>query len=398
MKIVIIGGGPAGYSAALEASRRNLDVTLVERDKLGGVCLNYGCIPTKSILSSCDLIDKIREGGKFAINANCSFNYKDILKRKDIIVENLRKNLKAVIMSKKINLVSGEAKIIGGKKIDINGVKFDFDFIIISTGSRQKDVGVIGIYPEKVFLSSYSIESEKEINILGGGISGCEFATIFSSLGFKVNLFEKGSKILPSLEEDVREIIEKKLESKHVNIIKNYLIEDKKEFIICTGREANLPESEIELKTKDGFLEVDENLKTNIENIYAIGDVNGNCLLAYWAMAEGRKVIKSILGESEKLDIMSIPNVIFTRPEISFFGKIIPEYKSIKSAEEGFVKLFFDSEKKLRAGIIVGKHSCEIINQLAFHKGKNLNELKNNLFFHPSFSETIGDILRDFED
>lgn len=403
-RIIIIGGGPAGYTAALEAAANDLEVVLVEKNRLGGICLNYGCIPTKSILSSCNLIKDIKECKKFAVKAECSYEYTDLIERKDKIVDSLRANLERLIKASKITIKYGDAKIITENTVAVDKETIECDVIIIATGSKQKNIGVKGINPEEVFLE-HKIDSKKEINILGAGAIGCELATIFSLLDFKVNLFEKESEILPFVDKEAAKHVRESLTGYGVNIILDYTLEKDKEYIICCGREANLPGSKIDLTMENFFIKVDEDLKTNIDTIYAIGDVNGNCLLAHWAMAEGRKVINVIQNKKNTKEFEAYPNVIFTDPKISFFGKSNPEYRSLKSyfkfnekaltesAQEGFMKLFIDKDNLLKGGVVLGKYSPEIVNQLAFFYNKNINDLKTKMFFHPSFSEIISRVL-----
>ena len=409
MKIAIIGGGPAGYTAAIRAAKQGFETVLIEKDHLGGTCLNYGCIPTKSILASANLVQEIKESKELAINSTYYFEYSNIVKRKNKIVEELRSGLDFLISSNKIDLKKGSAEIINKNTIKVNEEEIKTDIIILATGSKQKDMGVKGIFPEQVFLEENLFDKNKEINILGAGFIGCELATIFSSLDFRVNLFEREQKILPFLEEEVSNLVERNLIKQGVKVSKSYFIEKEREtekdFIVCCGRQANIPKSEVFIEEKEDFIKVDENLKTNTENIYAIGDVNGNCLLANYAVFEGEKVIENIIGNFKKVDLNSCPKIIFTKPEIAFFGEFNSNYKSVKSyfktnskalaesATEGFVKLFVDQENIIKAGLIVGKYASEMINQLAFFYGENTNKLKDKLFFHPSFSESILNLL-----
>ena len=409
MKITIIGAGSAGYTAAIEGAKKGFEVILIEKDKLGGVCLNYGCIPTKSILASADLIRKIKESKKFAVNSTYYFEYFEIIERKNKIVEKLRSDLDFLISLNKINIKKGNAEIINKNTVKVGEEEIKTDMIILATGSKQKEMGVKGIFPEQVFLKENVFDKNKKINILGAGFIGCEFANILSCLDFKVNLFEKESRIFPFLEKEVSEIIRENLVNQGVCIKTDYLIEKDKEFIVCAGRQANIPFSNIFIEKKEDFIKVDENLKTNVDNIYAIGDVNGNCLLASWAMAEAKRVINFLDNKESNIDFESCPNVIFTNPEIAFFGKEKPNYQSAKSyfkinskalvdsSEQGFIKLFINEENVLKAGIIVGEKSSEMINQLSFFYNKNIDEIKNKIFFHPSLSELILNVLEKFK-
>jgi len=397
MKIIIIGAGPAGYTAAIEGVNNGLEVVLLEKDKIGGVCLNYGCIPTKSILASCNLIRDIKKSHELGITGSYEYNYESILKRKDIIINNQRKEIESLINLKKIKIKYGVARIIDNSRVQINDEIICADKIIIATGSKQKGLGLNGLNPEEIFLDS---GLPQEINILGAGVIGCELANILSILNFKVNLFERESRILPYLDIDISNEIEKSLIEQGVNIVTNYFSNDSEKYVVCCGREGNIPESNFALEMNGSFIKVNNNLKTSLDNIYAIGDVNGNSSLAYWAICEGKKIIDIILGGKNSLEFESCPNVIFTNPEVAFFGEINSGHKNSKSyfksnskaqadnVKGGFVKLFV-KEGILKGGIIVGNNSSEMINQLSFFYNRPINELKNKLFFHPSLSETI---------
>lgn len=404
-KIVIIGGGPGGYASAIEAKKFGADVTIIEKDKLGGICLNYGCIPTKSIISSCNLINKIKSSKKMGINSSYDFDIDEIIQRKDRVVNGIKDKLKRYIKSKGIEIIIGKAEIISSNEVIVNNTKINADYIIIATGSKPILETKSSINPEKVFLSKI----KSDINILGGGYIGCEYAYIFKSLGYNVNIYEKENRLLPFLDEDVSFEIKSVMELQGINIILNYNIEDEEdiEYINCCGRVGNIPETKVELIIKDSFINVDENLETNIKNIFAIGDVNGHNLLASHAEIEGKSVVNYIYNKNFEIDFSTNPSVIFTEPNISFFGLINKNLKSSKayfkfnqkaiseSEERGFVKLFVDLENNLKGAIILGEHASEMINQLSFFSNKNINEIRKKMFFHPSYSETIKEAIEN---
>lgn len=445
MKITVVGGGPSGYVAALTAKRGGAEVILIEKDELGGTCLNRGCIPTKTIIYSLQLLEKIKIQ-KYYKNENIfdvTIDLPNIMERKDKVVETQRKGLSTLLKESGIKIINDEAELLNPKTLILkkNKEKIQSDKIIIATGSRPAELPMLN-FDGKFILSSDDLwnmkEIPKSITIIGAGAIGCEFAWIFNLLGSKVTLIELMPRVLPMEDDEISKALERLFKKRKIDFYTDVKIEDLKKFedmveimlsngkkissnliLVSVGRAFNtdsLSNTELRLGPK-GELIVDEKLKTNIEDVYAVGDVNGKWLLAHVAYKEGEIAAKNALGKNLEMDYSVIPSTIFTVSEVASVGfkendakkrdikikKGIFPFRAIGKAHaigeiEGFVKVIADADTDILLGAhIIGPKASEIIHELALAvklKAK-AKEVKELIHSHPTLSECIAEAVSD---
>lgn len=434
MKVVVIGGGPAGYVSALTAKKRGADVILIEKEELGGTCLNRGCIPTKTLIYSLELFHKIKP---FSIDLST------LMQRKDSVVETQRKTLGMLLKQSGVRVIRDDAELINSKTVLLkrSSEKIYADRIIIATGSRPAELPMIYFDGEKI-LSSDDFWRLKIIpqfiTIIGAGAIGCEFAWIFYLLGSKVSLVEVMPRILPMEDEEISKAVERLLKKRKIDFYTGVKIEDleksddlveitlsggkkiKSDIVfVSVGRSYNtdfLKDTEIKLGNKKEII-VDEYMQSSTEGVFAAGDVNGKWLFAHVAYKEGEIAGKNAVGESVKMDYNVIPSTIFTVSEVASVGlkesealqkgikikKGVFPFRAIGKAHmigeiEGFVKVLADAESDVLLGAhIIGPKACEIIHELALAiklKAKS-KEVKELIHSHPTFSECIGEAVAD---
>ncbi len=444
MKITVIGGGPAGYVSALTAKRAGAEVFLIERDELGGTCLNRGCIPTKTVIHSLEILDKIKAQKYTRDTAfEISLDLSSIFQRKDSVVETQRKGLITLLKQSGVTIIKDDAYLISPKEVFLknSSEKIISDKIIIATGSRPAELPILGFDGQRI-LSSDDLwnmrEIPKSITIIGAGAIGCEFAWIFHLLGSKVTLIELMPRVLPMEDEEISKALERLFKKRKIDFHTGVKIEDLKKnereveitlsngkniisekIVVSVGRAYNtdfLQGVEINFGPKGEIL-VDEFLQTNLEAVYAIGDVNGKWLLAHVAYKEGEIAAKNALGESLKMDYSVIPSTIFTVSEVASAGmrenealqkglkirKGLFPFRAIGKAHaigeiDGFVKVIAEEETDVLLGAhIIGPKASELIHELALAiklkvKAKEVKELIHS---HPTLSECIWEAVAD---
>lgn len=450
MSLVIIGAGPGGYVSAIRGAQLGLKVTIIEESEVGGTCLNWGCIPTKAIIASTELLSDIKKAEDFGIkiNGNITPDIKKIILRKDNIVKTQIKGIKNIFKYRNIQLIYGSAKFLSKEKIIISSKNNEEltlapKNIIIATGSRPLEIpdlpfDGINIISNQEALSL--IELPERIAIIGSGPAGCEFANIFNGLGCKVFLIELLQKILPLEDREITDILTKEFKKRDINILTNInkIKVEKREkeiniqlsngetitvdkILVTAGRRFNSDKINIEnldLKTgSKGEIIVNENMKTNIDGIYAIGDVTGGPLLAHVASFQGIIAVENILGANKKMDYSKIPYAIFTSPEIASVGlkEYEAEEKGIKFTKgyfqfrglgkshtigklQGFVKVLADKVTDKLIGMqIIGPHASELIHEGAIAISNNLRikDIIDTIHIHPTLSEVIKESAED---
>lgn len=434
--IAIIGAGPGGYTAAIRAAQLGAKVVIIEKENPGGVCLNCGCIPTKTILAGITRLNEVKKFAKFGIELEFQgFKYEKLFEKKEITVEKLRKSLVQLIKSWNIDIISGEASIISSEKLEVfskeESLEIEFNYLIMATGS--KPAALPGLQADHSFiLDTNDILALKELPesvlIVGSGANGVEWARIFEGAGKKVFLTEIAAVLMPMMDISQSERLERLFKRSKIEYFTSTGIEnitDKKVkltngrviepdiIFLGAGREPNtnikgLKELNIELKGK--YIEIDNNLKTNIDNVYAIGDVTGKLQLAHVAAHQGIKAVEHILKKKEaNIDYNIIPRVIYGEPKICSVGytenqlieKKIPFKKSIfpmsavgkafvEDKTEGFVKVLA-YENKILGVHLIASGGDSIIQQAAVAMSSNITveEFKETVFAHPSNSEAL---------
>ena len=453
--IVIIGGGPGGYIAAIRASQLGNKVTIIEKEALGGTCLNYGCIPSKIFKSSSELFEKISHFDDFGIELKDSpnFNMNKLQIKKKKIINLQQKGIESLLNHNKIEIISGTGKISGKNSVIINtnegkDIEINFEKLIIAAGTKTRELKGFEFDHENILSSNDLLDLDyipESIAIVGGGIIGCEFGSILSSLGSKVYIIEAEERLLPikNLHKDVSKNLEREFKKKKIRVFtnsfakikskenENFVIEtipsnEKsksneimcQKIAVCTGRVPLSYELGLEnagIKTDEsGYIIADKNYETTCKNIYAIGDILGPdfSMLAHTAYFEGRICAEKISGNNfTKLDYSKIPSAVFTSPEIGFIGETEETAKE-KGFETITEKVLFRTSGKAHAigeiageaiivadkntkkilGVhIIGPNASDLCGESALMVQNNLSceNLANSVHAHPTLSEVI---------
>ena len=441
--IIVIGGGPGGYVAAIKAAQAGASVTLIEKDKMGGTCTNRGCIPTKVLLESSNLLTRIKESKDFGILVkNVSLDYLKVTERKDEIVKRLSDGVQFLLKKNKIKVEKGQAGIIDKKTVGIIGSnkKFAADNIIIATGSAPAGITVKGADGRDVMNSDDVLAMEtlpKSVVIIGGGVIGLEFAQFLSDMGCKTTVIEILPRIFPSLDSEIAGIFEAHIGTRGVDVFtdarvmsikdtkhgKKVLFKTKngqkekqaEKVIMVVGRKPEikgLGVEEIGIAVDKGRIVVNKRMETNINGIYAVGDVVGGIMLAHVAMVEGECAVDNILNvAADEIDYKTVPSCIYTSPEIASVGLTEEEawekYQEVKVARfpyaangkavilndtNGEIKLIADSKYGEILGVhIIGPHATELIAEavLAIRMEATVEEISRTIHAHPTVSEAM---------
>ena len=436
--VMIIGGGPGGYTAANKAAKNGLKTALFEKSEVGGTCLNRGCIPMKSLIESARIYKSHLESELFGIKyENVSFDYESVNSRRNTVVKTLREGVEKSLKANKVDLIKGEAKLVSENCVECNGEAYEADNIVIASGSIVSKPPIEGI--ELAISSDEVLETEYQLPeslvIIGGGVIGVEIASALSTFGTKVSVIEMADNLIPTMDKDIGQRLAMFFKKRGIEVFcsasvkaikedgdnKTVLYTNKnneevsisaKEVLIATGRKANianLVKEGVDLKIDRGII-ADNNGRTNIDNIYVIGDaMAGNIQLAHVAEAQGENVIDLILNKPQTNDMSVIPSGIYTDPEIASVGlreedlkKQNKEYSIkkyltgangkclIENSESGFVKLLVCDEV-IVGGQIICPHATELIGELAIavEKKMTLNEFAKVVHPHPTISEMM---------
>ncbi len=440
--LCVIGAGPGGYVASIIAGRLGLKTALVEKEFFGGTCLNWGCIPTKTLIASSEILAKIKHSADFGINinGNAEADWPAMLNRKEKIVETLRKGISALLNNAGVTTIHGTAKFADKKTISITDSKdktqkISADKFIIATGC---DSAVPGFLPksERILTSRQILEIQKipeSLLILGGGVIGCEFACLFAELGTKVTVVEMLPQILPTVDEELSKLLSREMKKKKINLITGTMLEDVKvrksaieakagkekinsEFmLVAIGRNPvtkNLDPEKAGIKTDEkGFVRVDSKCRTNVPNIYAIGDVTGRIQLAHLASAMANCAAKNAIGKNCEFRDDLVPGCIFTCPEIATVGLTEKECsdnniavnigkfpflalgKAMAIGETaGFCKIISSKENDQVLGVhIIGPHATDLISEAvtAMNLEITATELGKVIHPHPTLGEVV---------
>jgi len=450
MKLVIIGAGPGGYVAAIKAAQSGMHVTVIEDGEVGGACLNSGCIPTKSMIASAEMLAKCRRLDAFGLEhaAEIKPNLSRIMERKNRIVSSQIKGIRNLFKGWGIILKEGRGKLASPRDVTVTtkaGLQenLEADKIIIATGSRPYQLPSFPFDGVNI-LSSDDVLKLKEIPksllIIGAGVIGCEFACIFRELGSEVTILEMLPRAVSTEDAEISQLLERELKKKNIRLFTNVKTErietrsdgvmvsliDGEEIIgekvlVSVGRAFNSKGIGVEdigvMKADRGEIIVNEDLETTVSGIYAVGDVIGGHLLAHVASREGITAVTNMLGGNEHIDYNSVPSAIFTSPEIASVGlrehqadeKGIPvrtghfQFRSLGKAHtigeiEGFIKVISDAETDRLLGVhIIGPHASELIHEAALAVKMKLKtkDIAETIHAHPTLSEVLMEAAAD---
>ncbi len=440
--VIVIGGGPGGYVAAIKAAQLGAKVAVVEDGNLGGVCLNWGCIPTKTLIRTAKLFQDIKRSEEFGIlgidEESISVDWKKLIARKDDVVKKLVTGINGLFKKNKIDLYDGWATVKSKNEVEVNGETIKGKNLILATGATEYMPPISGLEDTlktgKILNSKAAFELEEmpeELIVIGGGVIAVEFATIFNAIGSKVTLIQRSKQILSGTEKEMGKTLERQLKKDGINIItgtslksiteKEIVIEHRNKeksftgdkYLISLGLKANLGGLEalgLELDEK-GFVKTDEHLRTNIDGVFAIGDLNGKHALAHVASAEGIIAAENIMGNDKTINYDIVPAGIYTFPELASVGMTAEEAKEkgydvnvskfpvaangkalAEGETVGFAKIISDNKYGEVLGVhIMASHATDMIAEavLVMELEGTVHSIAEAIHAHPTTSEIV---------
>lgn len=445
--VIVIGAGPGGYLAAERAAEGGKKTLLIEKEHIGGVCLNEGCIPTKTLLYSAKLYDGALHGEKYGVKAEkISIDHEAVVKRKDKVIKTLVGGVSAALKSKKVEVVMGSAVIKGKKdgkvQVEVNGEIKESTYLIIASGSDSVKPPIPGVAEGLesgfVLTNKEVLKLEvppKEFVVIGGGVIGLEMASYFNSIGSKVTVVEMLDKIAGPTDAKISEILKKEYEKKGITFnlssrvtkLDNeyvYFEKDGKEekvkadkVLLSIGRRANtvgLGLESLNIYIERGCIKVDEKQETNVANVYAVGDCVGGIMLAHTAYREAEVAVNNILGKKDRMKYNAVPSVIYTNPEIASVGEseesakekgmdvIVRElpmqysgrYVAENEGGSGIIRIVVDKKWNTLVGVhMIANYASELILGAVtmVESQMSIDEIKKIIFPHPS----VGEIIRE---
>ena len=449
--LTVLGGGPGGYFAAIRAAQLGKKVCLIEKDKLGGVCLNWGCIPTKALIKNAEVYSYIKNSEKYGIKVNnVSIDFKKNIKRSRDVSNRLSKGIEFLIQKNKIIHKIGRGELKSKSKVlievDKNTEIIDSEYIVIATGARPKSFSGLNLDFKRIISSKEAMLLEsipKKIIIIGSGAIGCEFSYYFNEFGSKIDLIEVKENILPVEDSEISKELEKnfrqsgmsihtkskvlKIDSLKSEVLVHLEHNNKKEILkgdyalLAIGVNGNIEDIGLEklgIEVENSAIKINEFNQTNIPNIYAIGDVSGPPWLAHVASAQGNVSVEHAFNYSTRpIDYLNIPGCTYSQPQVGSLGlterEAIAKGHDIKIGKysfksngkamavghnQGFVKLIFDNRYgELLGAHIIGSEATELIAELSLAKALETTweDIAFGIHAHPTFSEAIMEAALD---
>lgn len=448
MKIVVLGGGPGGYVAAIRAAQLGADVTLVERKALGGTCLNVGCIPTKVLLHTAELYAQLKRDGKELglMMGDISFDWPQLQRRKDRMIKLNAGGIDTLLKKHKIAKVMGSATFIGDHELQVTAADGNkqtrrFDRAIIATGSEPAKIPIPGADLDGVITSDEALslpEVPGRICIIGGGVIGCEFASVYSSLGCRVTIVEMLPELIKAMDQDAVSCLKKQFAEEGIEIHTETRVEriermggglvvstassagsrtiEADKVLISTGRRPvtdGMGLERIGIDADRNGIKVNRRMQTNLKHIYAIGDCTGGVMLAHVASAEGIIAAEAIMGAPGDIDFRTIPYCVYTRPELASVGMteksakqrgyevrtgVFPLQVNAKSMimgeTNGLIKIVADARTDEILGLhIAGPRATDLIAEgaLAIRLEATLEEIVTTIHAHPTVAESLSE-------
>ncbi len=442
--VAVIGSGPAGYPAAKRIANAGLSCALIEEKEVGGTCLNRGCIPTKNMIKGAEILQDLQKAARFGIEVQgVLLDYKKMCSERDAVVANMRKNLESLLKLDGVTLIRGRAKFAGPNELKILGEESEWitaNAIIIATGSESRVIPNFPIDGKRVHDSTSLLKLDtlpKSLVVIGGGVIGCEFASLYNLLGTKVEIIELLPRIVTTIPEDLGSALHKALETAGITIKTSTLVEkievqpnevqlllkDKttlqaEHVLVSVGRVRNT--DNLNLKNigvyveENGRIPVNKHMETNVSGIYAVGDINSNFWLAHVATHQGLIAADHILKKPMKMNDLAVPSVIFTLPEVAFVGLSEKEAlakgyaakaalfpfsalgKSLAShGTEGFAKIIFDTKTEQILGAqVIGKDAGVLIAEMcvALTHEFTLTSIQETIHAHPTLAEVWAEL------
>ena len=421
--LAIIGSGPCGYVAAIRAAQLGIKVSVFEKEHVGGVCLNWGCIPTKALSATAGVLANIQRSAEFGINIKgFDIDFSKAQERKNNIIKKLSSGIEMLFKARKIELVRTKAEL----------GKIDAKNILIATGSSPFQLPGMEFDGKSILSSTDMLELKsipKSIVIVGGGVIGCEFASIFRQFGSEITIVEMMERLLPTEDEEISKKIEQIFKRKGIKICTGTKVEKiennnvtlssgdtvlGEKVLVSIGRVPNSEGLDGITRDNKGWIKVDENFRTNVKNIYAAGDVIGGILLAHVASREGICAVEAMVGRNTGIDYNVIPSCIFTSPEIASVGMTEAKARAdgldvkarkflfsaigkahVSGETEGFIKLVVDNKTdKILGAQLIGPHVTELVAEISPCIQFNITseKLASVIHAHPTLSEAIQEV------
>ena len=440
--IIVVGSGPGGYVAAIRAAQLGKKVAIVEKADLGGVCLNWGCIPTKALLKSAQVFSYCKNAAHYgvAVEGEVKPDFEKIVARSRTVAETMSKGVAFLMKKNNIDVINGFGKLAGDGTVDVDGALYDADAIILATGARPREMPFMPVDGVHVITSKEALVLPKlpaSMIVVGSGAIGSEFACLYASLGVKVTVIEYMPQMMPLEDEEVAKTMERSFRKMRATVLTstnvksvtvgddgmcNVEIEGKKgaetltaEIVLsAVGIKSNIENiglEEVGVEVERDKIKVDEHYQTSVEGVYAIGDIIATPALAHVASAEALHCVEHICGLTpDAVDYSTIPSCIFTAPEVASVGmteqqaqKAGIEYKvgrfpftasgkaTAAGDREGFVKLIFDADEKLIGAHLVGANVTEMLGEptLAKRLGVTAHAIAKTIHSHPTMHEGL---------
>jgi dihydrolipoamide dehydrogenase len=443
--LVVVGGGSGGYTAAARAAQHGLTAAIVEQEKIGGVCLHRGCIPTKVLLEAAQNLATISNGQTFGVSAdNIALDYGQLTARRQAVIGAVEKSVRSLMAKHKVELIAGHARLASPTRVEVDGRTLEAKNVLLATGSRPKSIPGLEPDGERILTSDHLLELAevpRSIAIIGAGSVGMEFASFYLDVGAEVTVLEALPGVLPLEDADLGKNLERLLAARGAKIMTSARVrpeatrsfdsvvelrlehagEEKtvqaERVLVAAGREGLIEGLGLEntgVEVEKGYVKVDGSYRTAEPGVYAVGDVIGGLLLAHVAAAEGYLAAEAMAGrEIEPLDYDRVPRVTYTRPHVAAVGLTEAQAKEasdtvktkrfsfrnvamamIHDETDGFAKLVYEPESGDVLGVhIIGHNAGELIGEAALGRFLNASawELGSTVHPHPSMSEVIGE-------
>jgi dihydrolipoamide dehydrogenase len=451
-QVIIVGTGPGGYVAAIRAAQLGLKTAVVEKEELGGTCLNWGCIPTKAWIVSAHLFEQIKRAKEFGIEVGePKINWGWLLERKQRVVKQLTGGVKTLLQGRQVEIVKGTAKLTGAHTLAVSpreggGIEMSADHIVIATGASATMPPGWKLDGERIITSQEALElshQPRRLAILGGGVVGCEFACFFAALGTEVTLIEMLPRLVPAEDDEIAQLLEREMKKQKIALHLGSKVEGYADapdggvtltiaggktvtvdtVLVATGRRPyaeGLGLESLNVARGDrGKIMVNERLETSVKGLYAIGDVTDIKQLAHFASAQGKAAVEMIAGHPAQTNWRAVPAATFTTPEIASVGlterEAVAEGRPLKIGRfpfrahgrniadgelAGFVKIVADgSTDQVLGAHIIGERAADLIHEcsLAIAADLNAHDLAQAIHAHPTVTEAIGEAAEDLE-
>lgn len=450
MKITILGAGPGGYVAAIRAAQLGAEVTVIEESEVGGACLNRGCIPTKTLIASAEVLHKVKNSQNYGLelNGSVSPNIYKIVERKNKVVDIQVKGIRGLFKSWGVKLIEGRGTIEGAGKIRVamkDGSNEDIESgkIIIATGSKPAGIPGFTFDGTRILSSDHAINPStipQSLIIIGAGVIGCEFAFIYKEFGADVTMVEMLPHAVSGEDDEISLLLERELKKNKITLLANTGVEravvsgegtsvqltdgrtlEAEKVLVSVGRSVNSTDLGLEnagVKTgRKGEIIVDSHMRTNVEGIYAVGDVTGGIMLAHLASKEGTVAAENAMGGNAEVNYDVIPSAIFTSPEIGSVGlrerQVVEkglkykvgrsQFRALGKAHAmgeiaGMFKIISDEvTDKILGAHIIGPHASDLVHEIAvaMEKGLTVKDIARTIHAHPTLSEGIMEAAED---